>query len=763
MKKHSKKEEINLDDLDFITQQGLDFKLNYESVFKSDKKTELLKELMKVDFSSLDRRKVDSSDLEVLGVHKKTFADESLLSRKLDTSSENSKSEVDDFTDTYREKRRSKPETNKPKNSLDKDLDEVIYKISTEQKVREHSKNNRRESFAEIIKESFDNRDQSLSSLLGTPEKLKHFNDLNYEVFDFQNIKSRIKKYGVAIRQSSKLEEATDALEKIFEIWKNFQEYLSIATVRQFSNSFTKINYKYEYEARLVSCSEIRKEIFKASVALLDKNFLPELIKENGKLFFYKLNKFNLLNSVQNKGYKLNLIDLENEFIEYLNTSDISEFSNKFVDLAIKRTNIVRNIGFKDYFDYIKVVNLDFYQSFDSLKGAISNIKKYILPIHSIEFEHMVNKFSEENENMLSDFYIDMDQDEFAQYYKNIFGEFDWELRNLNDVFAYINENRIHQKFFPQTDLANTNLKDKQLIEALFHVSNRAIDRQSRGYLETLADSGYINLNTTKTIDNQNNFLGSLPESKLFCMNLSINNSMKSISDFLYLSGNAYSQLLRFKTKSNINISTIPTAESQHFIGTTMEMMTISRLNMLFDEDNARKFRDWRVHMLLFHVINKCFLFDFELHFYELLADVMDSPIIDEKEYRLILDMLEKKTSELWDNLLKEYRLSHYYQDKDFFRKNTGKYLIQEPFTGLKMASAELASVFIMLEFEDDRAKARYDFEKFCAISGQSLFEEELNLAGIDNPIELDNLKSLAFAIVDKIETLEIEESDSKK
>ena len=89
--------------------------------------------------------------------------------------------------------------------------------------------------------------------------------------------------------------------------------------------------------------------------------------------------------------------------------------------------------------------------------------------------------------------------------------------------------------------------------------------------------------------------------------------------------------------------------------------------------------------------------------------------------------------------------------------------MVKEPFTGLNMAIAELASVFIMLEFEEDRAKARYDFEKFCAVSGQSLFEEELDLAGIDNPMDLDNLKSLAFAIVNILENLESEESEQKQ
>ncbi len=736
MKKHSKKEEINIDSLDYITQQDLDLKLDYESIFKSDRKDQLLKNLMKVDFSSLDKQKRDSSDLDVLSIHNN-------LSDKVE--------------------QRSAFELSRSENNFDEELSETIHKNYTEQRLREHGKSNRRESFAEIIKENFDNRDQSESSLLENAEKLKPFNDLNYEIFNLQNLKSKIRKYGIAIRQSNKLEEATNALEKISGLWKDFQENLSIAKLRRSLKDFTKINYNYEYETRMASYPDLKKEIYKACIDLLDKNFLPELIKENGKLFFYKLNSFNLLYNVQNKDNKIDLVNLENEFIEYLNTSNLSDFSNKFVDLAIKRTNSIRNLGFKDYFEYIKVLNLNLYQDLDSFKEVISNIKTYILPIHSTDYDYTINKFSEENANMLSDFYIDMDQDEFAQYYKNTFGEFDWELRNLNDVFAYINENRIHQEFFPQIDITHTNLKEKRLIDALFYVSNRAIDRQSRGYLETLADLGYINISTKNSIDNQDNFLESLPLSKLFCMNLSINNSMKSISDFLYLSGRAYSQLLRFRTKSNVNISTKPTAASQHFIGTTMEMMTISRLNTLFDEDNARKFRDWRMHMLLFHVINKCFLFDFELQFYELLADVMDSPFIDEKEYRLILDMLEKRTTELWDRLLKEYRLSHYYQDKDFFRKNVGKFLIQEPFTGLNMASAELASVFIMLEFEEDRAKARYDFDKFCAISGQSLFEEELELAGINNPIELDNLKSLAFAIVDKIETLEIEESDSKK
>ena len=35
MKKHSKKEETNLEELDYMTQQDFDLKSDYESIFKS--------------------------------------------------------------------------------------------------------------------------------------------------------------------------------------------------------------------------------------------------------------------------------------------------------------------------------------------------------------------------------------------------------------------------------------------------------------------------------------------------------------------------------------------------------------------------------------------------------------------------------------------------------------------------------------------------------------------------------------------------------
>ena len=69
MKKHSRGEETNLEELDYMTQQDFDLKSDYESIFKSDKKDELLKDLMKVDFSNLNRRKENSRGLETLGTH----------------------------------------------------------------------------------------------------------------------------------------------------------------------------------------------------------------------------------------------------------------------------------------------------------------------------------------------------------------------------------------------------------------------------------------------------------------------------------------------------------------------------------------------------------------------------------------------------------------------------------------------------------------------------------------------------------------------
>ncbi len=761
MKKHSKKEEANLDELDYMIPQDSGLKSDYESIFKSDKKDELLKDLMKVDFSNLNRHKGNSSDLDTLEIHNNSEKDGLLDLTHESKNKSNNKNSNENF-ESSRIKRRDAIVFGQSLNGLSKDFNEVQNKVAHKQEKQSKS-SKRRESFEEVIKESFDNRDQSGSSLLENTENIIDFNNLNYELFNLQSLKSKIRKYGVLIKQSNKIEEASDSLRKVFSLWENYQENLSIAKLRRFSEEYAGMNYEYEYETRLASYDEIRNEIYKVTVGLLDKNFVPELVKENGKLFFYKLNSFNLLNNLQDKTNINNLDRLEKEFINFLDESDLYDISNKFVELGMERIKFVRDLGFKDYYSYAKILNLNYKQDLEALKEVLNNIKTYILPIFTMDFDYSMEKFSKEGENMLSDFYIDMDQEEFSEYYKNIFGDLDWELRNLNDVFAYINENRIHQVFFPQTELAISNLNDKKLIESLFYVSNRAIDRQSRGYLETLADLNYINLRITNEFNSEDNFLDSLPVSKLFCMNLSLNNSMKAISNFVYLSGKAYSQLLRFRTKYNNQVSTTPTAESLHFIGTSMELMTLSRLNELFDESNARKYKNWRIRMLLLSVINKSFLIDFEIQFYELLEDVIESPFIDETEYRLILDMLVKRTDELWEYLLKEYRLTNYYQDKDFLRENAIKYLVKEPFTGLNMAIAELASVFIMLEFEEDRAKARYDFEKFCAVSGQSLFEEELDLAGIDNPMDLDNLKSLAFAIVNILENLESEESEQKQ
>lgn len=756
MKKHSKKEETNLEELDYMTQQDFDLKSDYESIFKSDKKDELLKDLMKVDFSNLNRRKENSRGLEKLETHNNSIGYKSSdveQGRKSRSRNQN----LEQHTEFSMLNSKTAIEVERALNNFSEDINEA-HSNTTSKQEKQSKSSKRRESFEKVIKESFDNRDQSGSSLLEDAEKIINFNNLNYELFDLQNLKSKIRKYGILIKQSNKIEDATDSLYKISALWENFQENLNIAKLRSFSKANAGMNY--EYETRLDNYSEIRYEVYKATVGLLDKNFLPELVKENGKLYFYKLNSFNLLNNLQIKANNNSLDELEKNFLDYLDESDFYEISSKIVELGIQRINFVRNSGFKDYYSYARIINLDYGQDINFLKEVLNNIKTYILPIYTIDFDASMDQFSKESENMVSDFYIDMDQEEFSEYYKNIFGELDWELRNLNDVFAYINENRIHQEYFPQTEIATTTLSDKKLIETLFYVTNRVIDRQSRGYLETLADLNYINIIDTNEFNSENNFLDILPVSKLFCMNLSLNNSMKAISNFIYLSGKAYSQLLRFRTKYNNQVSTTPTAESSHFIGTSMELMTVSRLNELFDDVNARKFKKWRLRMLLLSVINKCFLIDFEIQFYELLDDVMKSPFIDETEYRLILDMLVKKTNELWEYLLKEYRLTHYYEDKNFLKENVGKYLVEEPFTALNMANAELASIFIMLEFEEDRAKARYDFERFCAISGQSLFDEELNLAEIDDPMDLDNLKSLAFAIVDILENLEAEESE---
>ena len=75
MKKHSKKEEANLDELDYMIPQDSGLKSDYESIFKSDKKDELLKDLMKVDFSNLNRHKGNSSDLDPLEIHNNSEKD----------------------------------------------------------------------------------------------------------------------------------------------------------------------------------------------------------------------------------------------------------------------------------------------------------------------------------------------------------------------------------------------------------------------------------------------------------------------------------------------------------------------------------------------------------------------------------------------------------------------------------------------------------------------------------------------------------------
>ena len=639
---------------------------------------------------------------------------------------------------------------------------------------------------------------------------IKHdFDELVYTSFDEHSFKSKLRRYRADLRQVYDSDRAGRIFISVLNLFLELQQSYAIALVRSKIED-DKQKY-YETETRKIASvyDDLVDDIYKAFFIVLDKDWFPELAKFTGKLILYNLNtrhafysfsrsqsyrqavnleKEILYNYLENK---LALMDVEvsnNPSLELhnlematqtetktetqsetkaetqakldteLQAESLDGFYNadeipmsflrnfrtdsekcdtgksllsKYITLINYRNKAAKELGFRYFEDY--ALKKQGYYDYDShtLITFIKNVKKYLLPIHKAICLEKQERLQAEQSELNSNIFPNKSLKELQVYYKKVFAANDWEMRNLDEVIRALMDSQAKQTYFPASNNYIYAEDMTSFIEKLIRTANKVVDRNYRGYLEQLMDKSYIKIEENTDYSFPKAYTLGLGIEKLAVLYARANKSSYFISEFLKASGVLYSDLVRKKLLSNKHAFVTTSAETREFFGLAYELMALSRIEVNFGE-LITPYKSERIYALLVDILKNAAIYEFQYLIYSL--------EIEDEEYGEIL------LKNIWRKLEDEYELT-LYTDELLSERLFKDELLQAPFSSITHALVEVTSLNLMFKFMKNRRQARVDFEKFCALSGEDSFIEVLGLANIDNPLNIDTIKILAYKL----------------
>ncbi len=611
------------------------------------------------------------------------------------------------------------------------DLIEDLDLIEGKQKRKE-----RRSDFESTI---LGNRSFDLGKTAGSftllNNDVKDFSSIEYEEFNYQETKSEFRRLRSTLRSEDEHTKASKLFKNVLDIYAAYVENFRLAEIyfnkaKDADNPDRKVvkYFEDELEKFIITEEDMRRTFYRSIAVVLDKEYLTELIQEFGKLIFYRANSYNTIRSLGYRDDREELEELEEKLELRVHSSDFIENLLQIIEL---RKTHAANLKFTAFQEY-SLFDQEFfnYQSVE-LDEFLSAVKNYILPIRRTVFDRSMNMFSQEHKLMQESSHIPRSRNEFREYYKENFGDHDWELRNVDKILQGVFEPMHEQEYYPNSKIFNFNLERLEFTRKLIYVSERAIERSARNFSDYLMKRNYINIEYADPRDEIKINSYYLPQSQMTFIEGKINQTSKSISEYIQNIGYLDFNIIRVRAGIDSYLNIEPSAESNKFVTLAYEFMTLSRMGELM-EDRAYDYLQTRVYSTVISILNNTMLFEVQKYIYE-------------KENLEYIDLMDK-----FDLLIKEYRLNDIYPTG--INNELMLEIIKYPFNSIIEAIVELSSITVLYEFLDDRNRTRAKFDKFSAISGTDTFIEELKSAKYKNPLDKETIKKLAFDIAKTLE-----------
>ncbi len=575
------------------------------------------------------------------------------------------------------------------------------------------------------------------------------FEDFNPEAPDYPSLLLKLKSYSRSLVGIKDMERLLALIEKINRIHYLFLDRYHVLSTLSLQIGPDRDRYLEDYQKVKLYLPEVEEQTARTFERLLDSPLLEELSLVTGKNFFLKVNASYMAKSLGLKKERAEASKLEDKFFAEraklaplkLDKLVVRQTDILFDQLVKTRLKISQGLELSSFNDWVFLENAYVDTTPEALRTLRDQLKRYFLPLHIYKMESLglgqdqdKGQFYKEpttQEYMRS---YETIEDNVIHYYETYYGDEDWELRHLEEIFPE-DMKKGRKSVYPSSPTFVFTEGPKAFFEKASLAVDNSLDRSDKGFLFDLGQKGFIRLDAYPLAFSHPLSVDYLAGPDRPLLTGTYKETSAFTVDFIQKTGELYAYLKNPATTSLKSVAYslgIPYGHRRMW-GLGMEALTLKKMDLFFPDDGLLYLKD-RMNRMIRKILCACMIDEFEEAIYQNPA----------------MQMLERINC--WQELRKTYHMEYFTESLFWMDNKASRALVDYPCRSLTRVLPDFMALYLIGLSHKDQEEAYQLYDDFCSLALDETFLRTLARAHFPDPFAVGTAKEIAYRMAEILE-----------